>query len=80
MQNKIEKIMNRIEKACYDDWDSSVTDIYAIKKILEEEFLKEETKPPFELEEMTKNKFWWPNTFAMMRNIQKIYDHLFPKK
>jgi len=79
MQDKITKIIDRIDDECYDNWDCSSSDINKIKKILEEELLKEETKPPFELEEMTKNKLWWPNTFAMMRNIQKIYDHLFPK-
>jgi len=80
MQDKITKILERIIKESYSNNGDVVIEWYIIRNILEEELLKEETKPPFELEDMTKNKLWWPNTFAMIRNIQKIYDHLFPKK
>jgi len=76
MQDKITKIIDRIDDECYDNWDCSSSDINKIKKILEEELLKEETKPPFELEEM-----WEGDDMDGIRNnIQKIYDHLFPKK
>ena len=87
MQDKITKIIDRIDYECYDNWDCSSSDINKIKKILEEELLKEETKPPFELEEMVSKYPRWNwvfdlsyNTNCIVNNIKEIYDHLFPKK